>query len=844
MPEGSAKSADALVEQLRRTLAARAGDADDVLVHERAEAARAPSLGVLRPQLPRELAAALVRHGVKQLYAHQVGAVEAMRAGHNVVLASPTASGKSLAFALPTLERLLGDPTRRALYLYPTKALIGDQLRALRELVDGLPIEVRVLTGDTPRQERHDLAARPPSILLANPDIVHRSLLPDHQRWRAFLGGLDVVVLDELHSYRGVFGAHVALVLRRLRRLCRIHGVEPAFVAASATISNPVELAEHVVGRPFVEIQGDAAGSGPRRFLFWRPPLRGDPEANEHESILGESAAIFAEALGAGYSGILFGRARQSVERMLLDVRRLVGPELANRISAYKSGYRVDERAQIEAGLRSGQLRGVVSTNALELGIDVGSLDLAVLAGYPGSTMSFWQQAGRVGRRGAREAVVVFVAGDDALDQFHIQHPDAFFGRAMEHAAVDPSNASIQLGHLLCAAAEAPLRESELELWPASARGLVQRLVDAGELSDGPPWRCASGAPHADVSLRGTSRSPFSLQAERVVLGTIEPPWLQRECYPGAIYLHNGRGYRVLSVDASAHVVRLEAANVATRTDSVVEVAVQPRGDAAASRSCGPLGVSLGPLSVRENVVGYREHQRGESVSFALATPLTSVLDTIGLWVDIPHELEADGSAVHAFEHALVNAVPLLLLCDRRDVGSSSDGRRVYVFDFAEGGTGLADKAYHLLEQLLEGAAKLVRECPCAEGCPNCLHIAGCADSNRRLDKLAGLALLEGRSASAARAAAQVLRSPARPRASATRVERRRRLRQIAEAELRGRFVARPSWLEVGGLAHLDQVGLVVVWSLDEREAEVQPLSGGIVERVPLSALSAPRAGA
>jgi DEAD/DEAH box helicase domain-containing protein len=242
--------------------------------------------------------------------------------------------------------------------------------------------------------------------------------------------------------------------------------------------------------------------------LFWRPPLRGDPEANEHESILGEAAAIFAEALGAGYSGILFGRARQSVERMLLDVRRLVGPELANRISAYKSGYRVDERAQIEAGLRSGQLRGVVSTNALELGIDVGSLDLAVLAGYPGSTMSFWQQAGRVGRRGAREAVVVFVAGDDALDQFHIQHPDAFFGRAMEHAAVDPSNASIQLGHLLCAAAEAPLRESELELWPASARGLVQRLVDAGELSDGPPWRCASGARHFAVAVFAPGRAP------------------------------------------------------------------------------------------------------------------------------------------------------------------------------------------------------------------------------------------------------------------------------------------------------------------------------------------------
>ncbi len=324
MPEGSATSADALVERLRLSLAARAGDAGEVLVHERAEAARAPSLGVLRPRLPRALAAALVKRGVTQLYAHQVGAVEALRAGRNVVLASPTASGKSLAFALPTLERLLSSSDRRALYLYPTKALIGDQLRALRGLVDGLPIEVRVLSGDTPRHERQELASRPPSILLANPDILHRSLLPDHRRWRAFLAGLDVVVLDELHAYRGVFGAHVALVLRRLHRLCRIYGAQPRFVAASATISNPVELAEHVVGQPFVEIHGDAAGSGPRRFLFWRPPLRGDPEANEHESILGESAAIFAEALSAGYSGILFGRARMSVERMRPPARRRI----------------------------------------------------------------------------------------------------------------------------------------------------------------------------------------------------------------------------------------------------------------------------------------------------------------------------------------------------------------------------------------------------------------------------------------------------------------------------------------------------------------------------------------
>src|SRR5262252_642604 len=397
-----------------------------------------------------------------------------------------------------------------------------------------LGLRVAVLTGDTPRDERDALAANPPAILLANPDILHHSLLPEHRRWRSLLGNLSVVAVDELHSYRGVFGAHVALVLRRLRRLANGDGARPAFVAASATIANPVELAEQVVGQPFVEVHGDSAGAGARRFLFWRPPLRGDESANEHESVFLEAASIFAESLQAGYSGILFGRARVSVERMLLDVRRLVGPQLAARISAYKAGYRADERAEIESGLRSGTLRGVVSTNALELGIDVGALDVAVIAGYPGSSMSFWQQAGRVGRRAEREALVVLVAGDDALDQYHVQHPDAFFGQAMEHAAVDPSNASILLGHLLCAAAEQPLDAADLELFPPNAPRLLERLAEAGEMAAGPPWHARTRGVHADVSLRGTSREPYTLQAGDQRLGTIEPPYLQRECFSGA----------------------------------------------------------------------------------------------------------------------------------------------------------------------------------------------------------------------------------------------------------------------------------------------------------------------
>ena len=839
-------SADELIERLRTTLASRADEPSSVLVHERSQPSQPAQLGMLRPHLPPHLARALVNSGIRQLYAHQVATIEALRQNRNVVLASPTASGKTLAFALPTLERALLTPGSRALYLYPTKALIGDQLRALRSLAEHVGASVDVLTGDTPHDKRAELAEQPPTILLANPDILHYSLLPDHRRWRKLLGSLSVIALDELHSYRGVFGAHVSLVLRRLRRLAAVYGSQPAFIGASATIANPVELAEHVVGVEFEAIRGDAAGSGARRFVFWRPPLRGDLSANEHESVLQEAAAIFAEALRAGYSGILFGRARVSVERMLLDVRRLVGPELAARVSAYKAGYRVDERAQIEAGLRNGTLRGVVSTNALELGIDVGALDVAVIAGYPGSNMSFWQQAGRVGRRLDREAVIVLVAGDDALDQYHVQHPEAFFGQTVEHATLDPSNASIQLGHLLCAAAESPLQPADLELFPPNAPRLVDRLVEAGELVAGPPWRTRSRGVQSEVSLRGTSREPYTLQSNADRIGTIEPPYLQRECHPGAVYLHNGRAYRVAAIDERTRVVRLEPESTQSRTSPTVEVEVASRDAPLASQSIrlgsAAVDVTLGPLRVGETVVGYREAFRGQNMNCQLETPLSTVLDTVGLWLDMPDGLESDAASLHALEHALVNALPLGLLCDRRDVGSSSDERRVYVYDFAEGGIGLAEKAYMVLDQLLADALALLRDCPCSEGCPSCMQLPGCSRANAELDKVGGVALLEGRAVGGARAAHAVLSresAPGSPQPSSGRVGR---LRRIADDDRRERYGLRPDWLEGGGLAQSESDGLVLVYAIGRGTAEVRPLSGGDSHWLRIKDLSPPKA--
>lgn len=828
-----------------------------MLVHERAVAGRQADFGVLRPRLPASLARALVASGVGQLYGHQVAAIQRVRAGDNVVVTSPTASGKSLCFALPTIERLLSTPGRHALYLYPSKALIADQLRGFRQLLEALPANdgppVVALTGDTSYEERQALVDRPPAILLATPDILHHALLPGHRRWHTFLSGLDVVVLDELHAYRGVFGAHVALVVRRLRRLAAVHGSHPTFITASATIGNAVELAEELVGLPFALVDGDTSGTGQRRFLFWRPPLRGSLEANEHASVLQEAAAIFAELLQAGRRGILFGRSRQSVERMLLDVRRLVRPELAERVSAYKSGYRAEERSRIEAGLREGRLVGVVATNALELGIDMGVLDVAVLAGYPGSVMSFWQQAGRVGRRAEHEALVVLVGSDDALDQYVLEHPDTFFGQPMEQAVVDPDNPSILLGHLLCAAYESPLVAKDLSLFPARAPRLVERLVGGGYLTAEEPWRAVQrDAPHRDATIRGVAREPYAIVGPAGPLASIEPPQLQRECHPGAVYLHNGRAYRVTTIEAATRIVHVVSERADVRTDPLGEVEVAPRGDPLDVRDVQVgerrLRCGVGPLRARGTITGYREHRRGSgAVQVPLAEPLESVLDTIGLWLDVPAEMEPDRSALHTAEHALVNALPLTLLCDRRDVGSTSEppgASRVYLFDLCDGGIGLAEKAFRLLERLLADAAAMLDQCPCAEGCPNCVHLAGCEQANAHLDKVGGAALLLGRSVGGERAVRRLLRaSPREPGVPEDADQRRRQLRRIAEDDLRERFAHDGPGIEPGTMLEWVGHGLVLVRDVGPRGVEILPLRGGLLRWVPPAELRQPRSG-
>ncbi|MBI2939358.1 MAG: DUF1998 domain-containing protein, partial [Chloroflexi bacterium] len=601
---------------------------------------------------------------------------------------------------------------------------------------------------------------------------------------------------------------------------------------------------------------------------FWRPPLQGSAELNEHHSATAEAVALFVELIRKGRTVILFGRSRTGVERMLAEAREELGPDLGQQVSGYKAGYTPEERGRIEADLREGRLRGVVATNALELGIDIGTLDAAVLAGYPGTVMSTWQQAGRVGRRGGDEALIILVGADDALDQYYLNHPDVFFGLPSEQAVVDLENEPILLGHLLCAAKEASLRVDELGYFPPNAPRLLARLVQDGLLTAAPHRIADAGElPHRQVSIRGVSRDQHQVLDGRTHLATIEPPLLYREAHPGAVYLHNGVAYRVLEIDAAAKQVRVQREAGSGRTDPLRDLAVAPRGEPFQRRAL-PLGdarveVSIGPLLATEEVSGYREtvaHNRPPLMR-SLDPPYRFSLATIGLWLDFPADLAASAQALHTVEHALVNVLPVRLLCDRRDVGSSSDpsaspGGRIYLFDDHEGGIGLAEKAYLLIDQLAGAATDLLRDCRCAEGCPSCVHLAGCVSGNDGLDKAGALALLRGQAPAFASLASTL--GDARDALTPTLSQRERgqlplgeggvrgapgrtgdgqtRLRRIAEESLRERLAALPP-IVAGEIVDWVGVGRVVVQEVKGKQARVQRLGSAAWSWVDLEEL-------
>lgn len=703
------------------------------------------------------LAPALARRGIDALYRHQGRALERLDAGADVVLATPTASGKTLVYELPVLRAAAAGEEARALYVFPLKALARDQRdRLLADAAaQGLAGEglVEVYDGDTPAARRRKIRETPPRVLVTTPDMLHAGILPRHASWHAFLTALRWIVVDELHAYRGVFGAHVAQVLRRLLRVAEHHGARPQIVAASATIANPGELASALAGRRFDVIEADGAPRPPRHVVLLNPV--GSPYT--------AAARLFRIATGLGLRTIAFTKARRVTELIHQWVVE-AEPALRGRISSYRAGFLPEERREIERGLFSGELVGVISTSALELGIDVGGLDVCLLVGYPGSQMATWQRAGRVGR--AQAGAVVLIAQPDALDQYLMAHPRALFERDVEHAVLDPHNADIAGAHLPCAADELPLRAGEGWLAEPGAAANVRALEEAGRLlrsEAGGEWFAARRLPQRDVDLRQAGAS-YAIELEApageraATIGTIGAGRVFAECHEGAVYLHRGRQFLVRTLDVEAQRVRVRAVDVPffTRALSEKETEILARD---AARPSGCFRLVRGRVRVTTHITGFeRRRIHGQDLlgSEPLALPPTAI-ETTGIWLEIPDEipaaLRAQGlhpmGGLHAIEHTALGLFPLFALCDRHDVGGITTlahpqvGRAaIFLYDGHAGGLGLATSLFDRFETLLEAAHERIRDCACETGCPACVHSPKCGSGNRPIDKAGALRAL------------------------------------------------------------------------------------------------------
>jgi DEAD/DEAH box helicase domain-containing protein len=716
-----------------------------------------PAVWASDDRIPEGFRQPLAASGIRRLYAHQAEALEALGRGEHLLAVTPTASGKSLIYMLPTLERLAADPAARALYLFPYKALEQDQMASLTALVksaglDG-EIDVGIYDGDTPPPRRRQMRARPPRVLITNPDMLHMGLLAYHEEWRPFFSNLALVVVDELHVYRGIFGSHVHHVMRRLERVCRRHGSKPQMIASSATIGNPGEFAASLLGVPVTVVQTSGAPRGGRHFLFVNPGS-GSPYT--------AATWLLERCVRAGLRTIAFTKARKITE-LLTSWVTATAPDLAPRIASYRAGYLPSERREIEKRLAGGQLAGVISTSALEHGIDIGGLDVCILVGYPGSITSSWQRLGRVGRQGG-DALVALVALPDALDQYFMSHPREFFERGFERAAADPANPTIAGQHLICAGAEIPLTEEDRALY-GDVFSLVDQLSQPGgglvRDLEGNAWYALRRSPQRDVSLRAIGAGYTIVEAgtERAI-GSVDGVRACLECHAGAIYLHQGQQYEVHELDRERRrvVVRRVTCDHYTQVLSEKETEIL---EVLGRRDMPGYRVGLGRLRVTQEFKEYVRRRISDQQTLS-SHPLDLpplVYETVGLWWEVPaplrDEVVADGrhfmGSIHASEHAAISLFPLLLLCDRSDIGGISypqhpqiGGPAVFIYDGFPGGIGLAARAYDQVDNLLETTRALIASCPCGQGCPSCIHSPRCGSGNHPLDKEGAREVLEG----------------------------------------------------------------------------------------------------
>jgi DEAD/DEAH box helicase domain-containing protein len=732
---------------------------EDSLVHVRDLSARANVVEPFPEDLPGLLVERLALQSVTGLYRHQRDALDAIRSGRDVVIATGTASGKTLVYNLAFASEVMRDPKRTALYLFPTKALARDQLRAVREL--RLPqVKAAVYDGDTPSAER-PLIRKSANLVMSNPDMLHASLLPDHPRWADFFLRLSLVVVDEAHVARGVFGSHIAMVLRRLRRLIAHYGGDPTFVLASATIGNPAELAERLVGVPFDAVTEDGSPAGGKVFALWNPPVI-DEESGARRSALTEASGIMATLAEQGVKSIGFARSRRAAELLAEFARRELPGGLKDKVKSYRAGYLAEERRELERMLANDELLAVASTSALELGIDIGSLDAAILVGYPGTRASMWQQAGRAGRR-TEGSLAILVAQDDPLDQYLVTHPQDLFDKPPEAAVIDPTNPFILEPHLACAAREYPLTDDELAtFWPGSAAA-IERLEARGELvrRRGLLHHKGKDSPHRSVDIRSASGHQFAIVIEETgeLLGTADESRAFYHVHPGAVYLHQGEQFEVTELDLVQRVALVMRADPDFYTQSRDTTDIDVVAAEEQTETGDRVPTFYGTVRVTNQVVGFVRKMvaTGEILEHVPLVLPPQTLETKAVWWAIPQRVIERAAikpsqlpgAAHAAEHAAIGLLPLVATCDRWDVGGVStayhpDTRScaIFIYDGYAGGAGIAERGYRSTVRLLEATLETVRNCACTHGCPSCVQSPKCGNGNEPLDKGGSVALL------------------------------------------------------------------------------------------------------
>ncbi len=705
----------------------------------------------LEPPLPEPITAALAERGIDRLYRHQAQAIRQVRAGRDVVVVAGTASGKSLAYQAPIAEAILAQPrAATALAIYPTKALTQDQRGGFGRL-GVAELAAAVYDGDTDR-DRRLWVRRHANVVLTNPDMVHVGILPHHARWADFLHRLRYVVVDEVHVLRGIFGSHVAHVLRRLRRLCAHYRSDPTFVFTSATIGNPGELASELLGRPVEVVDQDTSPAGERLWVLWNPPLE-DEDEGTRKSSLGESTDAFVDLVRHEVPTIVFSRSRKATELMYRWARDGLDGDLAARIAPYRGGYLPKQRRAIERKLFAGELLGVTATNALELGIDVGGLDAAVVNTFPGTIASLRQQTGRAGRT-SKQSLAVLVACQDALDQYYMTHPDQLFSRAPEAAVVNPANPKVVAAHMGAAAYELPLVPEDRQWLGDGIEELAPGLVAEGALRvrAGKLYWARRRAPAPDIDIRSSSGRVYTIVDDKGdVVGSMEESRAFSQGHEGAVYLHQGDTYLVDSLDRGELEMRVHKTRVGYYTQPKQEKHLDIRERRARGR-VGRFGIGLGTVEVETHVIGYRRKsiKGGEVLGFEDLDlpPLRFV--TEAFWVTVPESLYAAAGVeseevpgtLHAAEHTGIAMLPLFAICDRWDVGGLSTalhpqvgGGVWFIYDGYAGGAGIAPIGFAEAERHLRATLEAIRRCPCAAGCPSCVQSPKCGNFNDPLSK-------------------------------------------------------------------------------------------------------------